>query len=208
MRSKDTSHAVTLGNAALGPLGSEPEGMRCDRGSVLTAPPFGYSPELPLRRSGGPKARPARSAAQPSVSRPAMSAAVRLPAGIVSSLRRLRGLHQRLSLCRVTLAPGCDSRLGPIEDRSLIVEQADDGALIVIFIHPPGVGDEAAASGVATRLEQALRPTPVPLPAVRIAMMHCDAAAIDEGDATRDILMDLPCRPLLSVVNLPRVMSA
>ncbi len=189
-------------------MGSEPIGMSRERGSILTAPPFGYSPELPLRRPGGPKARPARSAAQPSVSLPVISAAVSLPAGIVSSLRRLRGLHQRLSLCRVTLAPGSDSRLGAIEDRSLIVEQADDGALIVIFIHPPGIGDEAAAAGVATRLEQALRATTVPLPAVRVAMMHCDAAAIDESDATRDALMDRPCRPLLSIVNQPRAVPA
>jgi hypothetical protein len=189
-------------------MGSEPLGMSHERGSILTAPPFGYSPELPLRRPGGPKARPARSAADPSFSLPGTSAATGLPAGIVSSLRRLRGLHQRLSICRVTLAPGCDSRLGPIDDRSLIVEQADDGALIVIFIHPPGIGDQAAAEGVAIRLEQALRPTTVPLPAVRIAMLHCDAAAIGEADATRDVLMALPCRPLLSVVNRPRVMSA
>src|SRR3546814_4347121 len=79
------------------------------------------------------------------------------------SLRRLKGLHQRLSICRVTLAPGCDGRLAAIEDLSLITELADDGALIVIFIHPPGVGDDAAASGVVTRLEQALRHSAVPL---------------------------------------------
>ncbi|GAB4352848.1 MAG: hypothetical protein Kow00114_01700 [Kiloniellaceae bacterium] len=180
--------------------------MSWERGSVLTAPPFGYSPELPLRRPGGPKARPASSrfaAALESASpQPLPSAApCGLPAGIARSLRRLRGLHQRLSLCRVSLAPGCDSRLARIDDRSLIAELADDGALIVIFIHPPGVDDAAAASGICTRLEQALRHGGVPLGALRIAVMHCDAAAIDESDATRDALMSLPARPLLSAAG-------
>lgn len=174
--------------------------MSWERGSILTAPPFGYSPELPLRRSGGPKARPAHSASA--------GPASRLPAGIVNSLRRLKGLHQRLSLCRVTLAPGCDSRLGDIDDRSLIAELADDGALIVIFIHPSGVDDEAAAQGVATRLEQALQHTHVPLQAVRVAVMHCDAAALDESDTTRDALLSLTSRPLLALGNLPRVVPA
>jgi hypothetical protein len=177
--------------------------MNWERGSILTAPPFGYSPELPLRRSGGPKARPATSA-----SADPLAYATRLPAGIVCSLRRLKGLHQRLSLCRVTLAPGCDSRLGAIEDRSLIAELADDGALIVIFIHPPGVDDDAAAQGVATRLEQALQPTPVPLHAVRVTVMHCDAAALGDSDTTRDALLDLASRPLLSLGNRPRVVPA
>src|SRR3546814_16430693 len=110
------------------------------------------------------------------------------------SLRRLKGLHQRLSICRVTLAPGCDGRLAAIEDLSLITELADDGALIVIFIHPPGVGDDAAASGVVTRLEQALRHSAVPLDAVRVAVMHCDATAIAEGDATCDPIGSEPGR--------------
>src|SRR3546814_3040653 len=117
--------------------------MSWNRGSVLTAPPFGYSPELPLRRPGGPKARPALSVAH--------SSSAKLPATIASSLRRLKGLHQRLSICRITLAPGCDGRLAAIDDRSLIAELADDGALIVIFIHPSGIGDDAAASGLFTR---------------------------------------------------------
>ena len=160
--------------------------MSWDRGSILTAPPFGYSPELPLRRPGGPKARPAHSAA-------------RLPSSIASSLRRLKGLHQRLSLCRVTLARGCDSRLTAIEDRSLIAELAADGALIVIFIHPPGIGDEAAACGLFTRLEQALQPGGVPLRAVSVSVVHCDAAAIDEGDTTLDVLMAAPSSPLITI---------
>ena len=195
MRSKQTSHVIDIGNDPLGPLGSDAEGMRWNRGSVLTAPPFGYSPELPLRRPGGPKARPAHFAA-------------RLPNGIASSLRRLKGLHQRLSLCRVTLAAGCDSRLTDIDDRSLIAELAGDGALIVIFIHPPGIGDDAAACGVFTRLEQTLRPGTVPLGAVRVAMMHCDAAAIDESDTTLDVLMDEPSRPLIGLDNLAQAASA
>jgi len=199
MRSKETSHVVPFGTGPLGPLGNAPGDMLRERGSVLTAPPFGYSPELPLRRPGGPKARPALSAA----SRPA-----RLPAVISSSLRRLKGLHQRLSLCRVTLAPGCDSRLTAIEDRSLIAELDDSGALVVIFIHPPGVGDDAAFSGVLTRLEQALRHSGVPLQAVRVAAIHCDAAALDEGDATRDLLVEAPSRPLLAGAGLPRALPA
>lgn len=199
MRSKETSHVVPFGTGPLGPLGNDQDGMMRKRGSVLTAPPFGYSPELPLRRPGGPKARPALSAA----SRPA-----RLPAGIASSLRRLKGLHQRLSICRVTLAPGCDGRLATIDDLSLIAELADDGALIVIFIHPPGVGDDAAFSGVLTRLEQALRHSGVPLQAVRVAVVHCDAAAIDEGDATRDLLVEAPSRALLAATGLPQALQA
>ncbi|HEY9549695.1 MAG TPA: hypothetical protein VIR45_09355 [Kiloniellaceae bacterium] len=169
--------------------------MSWNRGSVLTAPPFGYSPELPLRRPGGPKARPALSAAHSSA---------RLPAIIASSLRRLKGLHQRLSICRVTLAPGCDGRLAAIDDRSLIAALADDGALVVIFIHPPGVGDDAAASGLFTRLEQALWQSNVPLSAVQVAVVHCDAAAIDETDATRDLLLGAPSRTLLGAGGLAR----
>lgn len=183
----------------LGPLRSESEGMRWERGSVLTAPPFGYSPELPLRRPGGPKARPALSAA---------GFPARFPDGIARSLRRLKGLRQRLSICRVSLAPGCDSRLAAIEDRSLIAEVAADGALIVLFIHPPGVGDAAATAGVLTRLEQALRQGPVPLEAVRVAVMHCDAAAVDESDATRDILLQAPSQPLLPATDVAQVLPA
>lgn len=142
----------------------------------------------------------------------------RLPAGIVRSLRRLKGLHQRLSLCRVTLAPGCDGRLSGIDDRSLIAELAEDGALVAIFIHPPGIDDDAAALGIATRLQQALQPSllqqgpskqgHVPLGAVRVAVLHCDAAALDGSDATGDALIDLPARPLLSLNILPRVVPA
>lgn len=204
MRSKQTSHVVDIAHDPLGPLGSAADGMRWERGSVLTAPPFGYSPELPLRRPGGPKARPASSAfSAASATAVAGYASCRLPATIASSLRRLKGLHQRLSLCRVSLAPGCDSRLAGIDDRSLIAELADDGTLIVIFIHPPGVDDEAAASGICTRLEQALRHSGVPLGALRIAIMPCDAAAIDESDATRDALFSLASRPLLSAAVRP-----
>jgi len=199
MRSKDTSQLARLTNGPLGPWGNELDGMRRDRGSILTAPPFGYSPELPLRRPGGPKARPALSAA------PLLA---KLPAGIARSLRRLRGLRQRLSLCRVTLTPGCDSRLAAIEDRSLIADLADDGALIVIFIHPPGIGDDEALDGVLTRLEQTLRHGGVPLPAVRVAVIHCDAAAIDEGDATRDLLVEAPSRPLLAAGALAHALPA
>lgn len=166
--------------------------MRWNRGSVLTAPPFGYSPELPLRRPGGPKARPALSAT---------GFAARFPEGIARSLRLLKGLRQRLSICRVSLARGCDSRLTAIEDRSLIAELAADGALIVLFIHPPGIGDDAATAGVLTRLEQALRQASVPLEAVRVAVMHCDAAAVDESDATRDILLQAPSHSLLPTAS-------
>jgi hypothetical protein len=150
----------------------------------LTTPPFGYSPELPLRRPGGPKARPAHPPA-------------RLPQGIARSLRRLRGLHLRLSLCRVALTPGCDSRLLRIDDPSLIAELADDGSLIVIFIQPQGIDDATAAGGVCTRLEQSLRQHGVPLGALRIAILHCDAAAVDESDTTLDAVMHLPSLPLL-----------
>ncbi|WP_193370388.1 hypothetical protein [Pelagibius marinus] len=167
--------------------------MRWERGSILTAPPFGYSPELPLRRPGGPKTRPAISGSPPPSG---------LPKGIANSLRRLRGLHLRLSLCRVTLAPGCDSRLSGIDDRSLIAEMADDGALIVIFIHPQGITDEEAAGGLCARLEQSLRPCGIPLGALRVAILPCDAAAIDDSDATLQLVMDLPSRALLGAAGL------
>ena len=195
MRSKQTSPVVDSSGDPLGPLGSGADGTGWERGSILTAPPFGYSPELPLRRPGGPKTRPANSACP-------------LPDGIVSSLRRLKGLHQRLSICRVFLTLGCDSRLDAIEDLSLIAELADDGALIVIFIHPGGVDDAAAAEGVCTRLEQTLRHSGVPLGALRITVMPCDAAAIDESDATRDALMSLPSRPLLALAAAPAAVPA
>jgi len=173
--------------------------MGWERGSRLTAPPFGYSPELPLRRSGGPKTRPAHSAATlPS----------RLPAGVARSLRRLRGLHLRLSVCRVEVTSGCDSRLTPIEDGSLIAELADDGSLIVIFIHPQGIDDEVAASGLAARLEHALRPHPVPLGALKITVLHCDAAAIDEGEAILHVLDGLPSRPLTAATGFAARASA
>ncbi len=193
MRSKQTSHVPCLDGGPLGPVGNDAEDMRWERGSILTAPPFGYSPELPLRRPGGPKARPALSASPRESS---------LPRGIASSLRRLRGLHLRLSLCRVTLAPGCDSRLTGIDDRSLIAELADDGALIVIFIHPQGITDEEAACGLCARLEQSLRSSGIPLGAIRLAILPCDATAIDEGEAILQMVTDLTSRPLVSVAAL------
>jgi len=160
----------------------------------MTAPPFGYSPELPLCRPGGPKTRPAHSASH-------------LPAGIASSLRRLRGLHLRLSLCRITLAPGCDSRLTPIDDLSLIAELSDDGSLFVIFIHPQGIDDREAESGLAARLEQSLRSRGAQLGALRIAILHCDATAIDGSDATLDAVINLPSRPLLRTGPCAEVVS-
>ena len=198
MRSKQTTRVHCLDGGPLGPVGSDAEDMRWERGSILTAPPFGYSPELPLRRPGGPKARPALSASPRPTS---------LPKGIASSLRRLRGLHLRLSLCRVTLARGCDSRLSGIEDRSLIAELADDGSLMVIFIHPQGINDDEAASGLCARLEQSLRSCGIPLGALRIAIMPCDATAIDDSDATLQLVMDLPSHPLLSAAGLAAAAS-
>ena len=120
-----------------------------------------------------------------------------MPQGIASSLRRLRGLHLRLSLCRVTLARGSDGRLGTIDSRSLIAEPAADGSLVVIYIHSQGISDADAASGIAARLEQALRDSGVPLASVRLAILHCDAASIDENDTTLAALSGQPSRPLL-----------
>ncbi|MEO3431165.1 hypothetical protein AAFN88_20085 [Pelagibius sp. CAU 1746] len=125
-----------------------------------------------------------------------------LPKGIASSLRRLRGLHLRLSLCRVSLAPGCDSRLGGIDDRSLIAELADDGSLFVIFIHPQGITDEEGAGGLCDRLMQSLGDIGMPLGALRVAILPCDAAAIDDSDAILQVVMDQPSRPLLSAAGL------
>jgi hypothetical protein len=39
----------------------------------------------------------------------------------------------------------------------------------------------------------------VPLRAVSVSMVHCDAAAIDEGDTTLDVLMAAPSSPLINV---------
>src|SRR3546814_12607218 len=100
-----------------------------------------------------------------------------------------------------------DLRLAAIEDLSLITELADDGALIVIFIHPPGVADDAPASGVVTRLEPALRHSAVPLDAVRVAVMHRDATALDEGDATCHLLPEAPTRRLLASDGIAQALS-
>jgi len=192
MRSKQTTHVNLISGGPLSPLGKDAKGMSWQGGSDLTAPPFGNSPELPLRRPGSPNARPAFSA-------------LRMPPGITRSLRRLRGLHLRLSLGRVTLEPGCDSPLGPIDDRSLIAESAADGSLVVIYIHPQGVNDDEAASGLAARVEQALRKDGVPLDAVRIAVLACDAAAIDVNDTTLTAMAGQVSHPLASS---PTVVSA
>lgn len=190
MQSKQTTHAHLIDGGPLSPLGGESDDMSWERGSLLTAPPFGYSPELPLRRPGGPKTRPALSAE-------------RMPGGIASSLRRLQGLHLRLSLCRVTLSRGSDSRLSAIDDSSLIAELAEDGSLVVIYIHPQGISDGEAACGVAARLEQTLKKSGLRPGATRIAILPCDAAAIDVNDATLDALLGQPSRPLLSLGAAP-----
>lgn len=119
----------------------------------------------------------------------------------------MRGLHLRLSLCRITLAPGCDSRLTSIDDRSLIAEMASDGSLFVIFIHPQGIDDVEAESGLGARLEQSLRDHGAQLGALRIATLHCDATAIDESDATLDAVINLPSRPLLRTGGCAEVVS-
>ena len=183
MRSKETTHVQLIGGGPLSPLGKDARDVSWQGGSVLTAPPFGYSPELPLRRPGSPNARPAFSA-------------LRMPDGITRSLRRLRGLHLRLSLGRVALVSGSGSRLGPIDDRSLIAEQAADGSLVVIYIHPQGVNDEEAAIGLAARVEQALRKDGVPPDSVRIAVLPCDASAIDVNDTTLTAIAGQASHPL------------
>ena len=155
--------------------------LRLDRGSILTAPPFGFSPELPLRRPGGPTARPAPS----------------VPEGIKDILRRLRGLNINLSLCRVSLRPGSDGRLGPVDDAYLIAERADDGTLIVVFIHPPGVNDDASAQQVLSqRLCAGLQRQGLASWALRLSVLHCDAAAIDDGEALLSVLFDQAQHPL------------
>ncbi|HIP79806.1 MAG TPA: hypothetical protein EYH07_15255 [Kiloniellaceae bacterium] len=152
-----------------------------NRGSVLTAPPFGFSPELPLRRPGGPTARPALS----------------VPELIQSSLRRLRGLHVRLSLCRVSLRQGSDGRLTAIDDPYLIAAPARDGALIVVFIHPADVTDDVLAEqALCQRLVDAFYRQRLPLWALRYSCWHCDAAAVDEGAASFDVLLSQPPQPL------------
>ena len=186
MRSKQTTHDHTIYGGPPNPLGNSRDDMSWERGSSLTAPPFGYPPELPLRRPGGPKIRPALSA-------------LRMPEGIARSLRRLRGLHLRVSLCRLSLTRGCDSRLMQIDDRSLIAEQAEDGSMIAIYIHPLGVSDDEAACGIATRLVQTLRGSAMPLGALRLAVLPLDAAAIDESDTALAVMAGLPSRPLLSL---------
>lgn len=155
--------------------------LSLDRGSILTAPPFGFSPELPLRRPGGPTARPAPS----------------VPKGIKGSLRRLRGVNLNLSLCRVSLRPGSDGRLVPVDDAYLIAEPAKDGSLVVVFIHPPGVHDAASAEQVlCQRLLAGLQRQGLASWAIRLSVMHCDAAAIDDGEAMLAMLFDQPQYPL------------
>ena len=185
MRSKHESQASELSGgpqgAPLRDLDRVKAGLRFDRGSVLTAPPFGFSPELPLSRPGGPTARPALS----------------VPPGIKGSLRRLRGLHLQLSLCRVCLRPGSDGRLAPFDDAYLMAEPAQDGSLLVVFIHPPGVNDETAAEGLlAQRLAAGLQRQGQPIWALRFAAFHCDAAAMDDGEAIFALLLDQPLHPL------------
>ncbi|NIA69046.1 hypothetical protein HBA54_10630 [Pelagibius litoralis] len=114
----------------------------------------------------------------------------------------MRGLHLRLSLCRVSLRQGSDSRLVGIDDAYLITERLGDGSLIVIFIHPPGVNDDASAEQVLSRrLLACLQKQGLAIWALRFAAMHCDAAAIDDGHATLEALFDKPLRPL----NRPRL---
>ncbi|WP_420349317.1 hypothetical protein [Pelagibius sp.] len=120
-----------------------------------------------------------------------------MPASILDSLRRLRGLHVRLSLCCVRLRQGCDGRLAVIDDPYLIAGPSRDGALLVVFIHPPGVNDDALAEQVLSqRLLDALSRQKLPLWALRYSCWHCDAAAVDEGTGSFDLLLSQPLQPL------------
>ncbi len=102
-----------------------------------------------------------------------------------------------MSLCRICLRQGSDGRLMAIDDAYLIAEPTRDGSLIVVFIHPPEVHDDASAEQVLTqRLQAALHKQGLPVWALRCAAFHCDAAAIDDGGAILDALFDQPLRPL------------
>ena len=196
MRSKHGSQGSPIAGGPAGAAGGVPArlatSLELERGSILTAPPFGFSPELPLSRPGGPTARPA----------PSVPGAIPggIPDGIRDSLRRLRGQHLRLSLCRIRLRQGSDGRLAGIDDPSLIAEPTPDGALYVIFIHPPGVDDDRMAEQVLwQRLALGFQRSGLATWALRVAATHYDAAAIDDGTAIFETLLDLPLRPLRSL---------
>ena len=84
-----------------------------------------------------------------------------------------------------------------IDDPYLIAEPARDGALIVVFIHPADVTDDVLAEQVlCQRLMDAFYRQRLPLWALRYSCWHCDAAAVDEGAASFDVLLGLAPQPL------------
>ena len=98
--------------------------------------------------------------------------------------------------------------MGAIDDSSLIAELADDGSLIVIYIHPMGISDSEAACGIAARLERILKNSGLPLGATKIAILPCDASAIDVNEAILSELAGQPSRPLLSLGGVASQMKA
>ena len=160
--------------------------MQTSQGSCL--------PDLPLSRLDLPQVRPVFSS----------SNAVGL------ALQRLAGLRVRVSLCRLWLPCGRLRSLRiaeAIDDPSLIVDVAPDGAVLVLAVGPraPGpAGDAAMASTIAEKLLSALADSHQgpPIRRARLSVMHGWTDSIDAATMMCSGLAIEPSRTLADVLEI------
>jgi len=108
------------------------------------------------------------------------------PSAFMATLRRLRGLRLRLTLCRIDLPLGGGAALkvmSALEDRALILGAAPNGAFVALLIRSPGLTDEEACQAIVRRLDSALaQVSEAPAAAaIKIAFAHRWADAMSDG---------------------------
>jgi len=108
------------------------------------------------------------------------------PSAFMATLRRLRGLRLRLTLCRIDLPLGGGAALkviSALEDRALILGAAPNGAFVALLIRSPGLTDEDACRAIVRRLDSALSRVPdAPAAAsIKVAFAHRWADAMSDG---------------------------
>jgi hypothetical protein len=108
------------------------------------------------------------------------------PSALAATLRRLRGLRLRLTLCRIDLPLGGNGALqvmAALDDRALILGVAPNGSFVALLIRPPSLDDRQASLAVVRRLRDALSQVPEGPSAasVRVAFVHRWADSLSDG---------------------------
>ena len=125
-----------------------------------------------------------------------------------ATLRRLRGIRLRLTLCRIDFPLGREAALemaAAVEDPSLIAGYDACGRLLVLYLgpRPEGVrGDAVAFTTIMSKLRSALArdSQPVDVEGGRIVTLHGWSDALADSKSMLRELDQVPVIPLAAVM--------